>query len=277
VKRVVSLVPSWTETLIEAGADVVGRTRFCIHPQDRIRSIEAIGGTKSFNEEKLRSLAPDLIVLDREENTREMFDVASRIAPVLATHVENVHDVSRELRNLATALVSGLSSELGVAKACDAGAKVSGAYETSAGDGEVAARLRAMADRFDAILARPVPALHNSSSGVVRQIKGKTSSQIEFIYLIWQDPWMCVNANTFAASMLAQVGFTKLWAPDASTKYPTIEHLPEDKMLFLATEPYPFAKKRPDLPNANIALVDGESFSWFGIRALRFLEAVKAR
>ena len=44
--RVVSLVPSWTETLIEAGVDVVGRTRFCLHPRDRVKSIPAVGGTK---------------------------------------------------------------------------------------------------------------------------------------------------------------------------------------------------------------------------------------
>ena len=47
--RVVSLVPSLTETLIDCGVNVVGRTRFCIHPADRVHDIPAVGGTKQVN------------------------------------------------------------------------------------------------------------------------------------------------------------------------------------------------------------------------------------
>jgi hypothetical protein len=44
--RVVSFVPSWTETLLECGVNVVGRTRYCIHPTEKIQNIAIIGGTK---------------------------------------------------------------------------------------------------------------------------------------------------------------------------------------------------------------------------------------
>ena len=66
-----SLVPSWTETLICAGVDVVGRTRFCIHPEGKVGSIAALGGTKNLKSQELMNLKPDLIILDQEENPKE--------------------------------------------------------------------------------------------------------------------------------------------------------------------------------------------------------------
>jgi hypothetical protein len=66
-----------------------------------------------------------------------------------------------------------------------------------------------------------------------------------------------------------------LWSPDPATKYPELSELPEDKIILLSSEPYPFGKKTPELPNDVVGIVDGESFSWFGIRTLRFLESAK--
>ena len=70
--RVVSLVPSLTETLLECGVEVVGRTRFCIHPADKVADIPAVGGTKEVNWQRCLALEPDLVVMDKEENTLEM-------------------------------------------------------------------------------------------------------------------------------------------------------------------------------------------------------------
>ena len=64
--RVICLVPSLTETLIECGVNVVGRTRFCIHPKDRVEQIAKVGGTKGVNWERCAQLEPDLVVFDRE-------------------------------------------------------------------------------------------------------------------------------------------------------------------------------------------------------------------
>jgi len=68
--RVVSLIPSWTETLIEASRhsdfEVVGRTRFCIHPDDCINNIPVVGGTKDVNWQRVMDCKPDLLLLDRE-------------------------------------------------------------------------------------------------------------------------------------------------------------------------------------------------------------------
>ena len=80
-RRVVSLVPSATETLFDLGLPVVGVTRFCVHPADRIAGLPKIGGTKDVDVERVRALTPDLIVGNCEENTREIFDALGSVAP----------------------------------------------------------------------------------------------------------------------------------------------------------------------------------------------------
>jgi ABC-type Fe3+-hydroxamate transport system substrate-binding protein len=70
-KRVVSLVPSITEYLIDLGVQVVGRTKFCIHPHEKIGEIPRIGGTKKFHFDVIKSLQPDLIIGNKEENYQE--------------------------------------------------------------------------------------------------------------------------------------------------------------------------------------------------------------
>lgn len=69
-KRIVSLVPSQTEFLAALGldAEVVGITRFCIHPEHWCRNKQRVGGTKDFKTELIRSLQPDLIIANKEEN-----------------------------------------------------------------------------------------------------------------------------------------------------------------------------------------------------------------
>ena len=69
--KIISLVPSITETLFDFGLttnDVIGKTKFCIHPSDLVKNVEVIGGTKNLNIEKIRSLKPDLIIANKEEN-----------------------------------------------------------------------------------------------------------------------------------------------------------------------------------------------------------------
>ena len=73
VKRIVSLVPSQTELLVDMiGIEcLVGRTKFCIHPQEEVKQIPVIGGTKKFNFDKINELQPDLIIGNKEENYQE--------------------------------------------------------------------------------------------------------------------------------------------------------------------------------------------------------------
>ncbi|MDP6374701.1 MAG: helical backbone metal receptor [Pseudomonadales bacterium] len=77
--KVVSLVPSLTETLPACGVEVVGRTRYCVHPAGFVSDIAVVGGTKGVNWQKVADLAPDLVVMDKEENTRENDDQNTRL------------------------------------------------------------------------------------------------------------------------------------------------------------------------------------------------------
>jgi hypothetical protein len=71
--RLVSLCPSLTELVFDLGVGdaLVGRTRFCIHPSDRVGAVESVGGTKNPKLERIIALAPDLVLMNDEENRIE--------------------------------------------------------------------------------------------------------------------------------------------------------------------------------------------------------------
>lgn len=87
--RIVSLVPSLTELLfaLGLGAQVVGRTGFCIHPRGTVRELPKVGGTKDVAMDKVRALAPTHLVVNVDENRRETVDALARdVAHVIVTH-----------------------------------------------------------------------------------------------------------------------------------------------------------------------------------------------
>lgn len=93
-RRIVSVVPSQTELLSSLGLDeeVVGITKFCIHPEHWFRSKVRVGGTKKLNIEIIRSLNPDLIIANREENTKEDIDALSGDIPVWISDIKTLDD-----------------------------------------------------------------------------------------------------------------------------------------------------------------------------------------
>ncbi len=87
--RIVSLVPSLTELLFDLGlgAQVVGRTHYCVHPADRVRRLASVGGTKKVKLERLEGLAPSHVVVNVDENSRETVDaIAALGVDMIVTH-----------------------------------------------------------------------------------------------------------------------------------------------------------------------------------------------
>ena len=87
--RIVSLVPSITELLfdMELGPQVVGRTHYCIHPDEPVKAIPSLGGTKKINLMRLVTLAPSHVIVNVDENTREMAAEIDRLGiEVIVTH-----------------------------------------------------------------------------------------------------------------------------------------------------------------------------------------------
>jgi len=83
--RIVSLVPSITELLCDLGLahELVGRTRFCIHPSALVDSIPVVGGTKDVDIERVRALAPTHVIVNVEENRRETAAALAEFVPDL--------------------------------------------------------------------------------------------------------------------------------------------------------------------------------------------------
>lgn len=93
-RRIVSLVPSQTEFLYDLGLEqeVVGITKFCIHPDSWFRSKTRIGGTKTVNTGKVKALQPDLIIANKEENTQSDIEALEKIAPVWISDIFTLED-----------------------------------------------------------------------------------------------------------------------------------------------------------------------------------------
>ena len=95
--RVVSLVPSVTETLAAWSRDPVACTRFCERPD-----LVSVGGTKDPDVARVAALQPDLVVMDEEENRKEDYDdLHERGVPVLALRVRSLADVDAAMGELA--------------------------------------------------------------------------------------------------------------------------------------------------------------------------------
>ena len=87
--RIVSLVPSITELLCDLGLEkqIVGRTGFCIHPRDKVKQIPKVGGTKDVDVTKLREVAPSHVILNIDENRRELVDeISGFVENIIVTH-----------------------------------------------------------------------------------------------------------------------------------------------------------------------------------------------
>lgn len=104
-KRIISLVPSQTELLSYLGLDssIIGVTKFCVHPKSLRKQKTIVGGTKNVNLEKISALEPDLIICNKEENTKQIVDSCSKIAPVWVSDISTL-----EQNNIMIALLGDL-------------------------------------------------------------------------------------------------------------------------------------------------------------------------
>lgn len=244
--RIVCLVPSITETLIECKVNLVGRSRFCIHPEVAVSKIKKVGGTKDIDWQKVVELNADLVILDKEENTLEM----AQSCPVeyIALHIQSVHDVAPELEKLSVAIKN--------------------------------TELKRIADRWKNLLTNNPPACSFSELPGVLEWWQKPQNAKQLIYLIWKNPWMAAGEGIFIQSVLAFLGLEHRRVK-FDQKYPSIDlqdYSSEDTLLLFSSEPFPFQNCKQELLELGFpcALVDGELFSWYGIRSLQFLEALIA-
>lgn len=101
-QRIISLVPSQTELLFDLGIDreIVGITKFCIYPTDKVRDKRIVGGTKTLDLSRIHALRPDLIIANKEENTRDQVEALQRHYPVHITDVTTLPDALAMIRDV---------------------------------------------------------------------------------------------------------------------------------------------------------------------------------
>lgn len=233
--RIVSLCPSLTELVFDLGRgdDLVGITKFCVHPADKVGAIEHVGGTKDPRVRRIVALAPDVVLLNEEENRVE--DAEALAAAGLRCHTSlprTVEETAAMVRSIAEALERPAEGE------------------------RIARDIEARSARVRAAAAGQEP--------------------VRWAYLIWRDPWMSVNRDTFVDALLAQAGGVNVFAHEHE-RYPTIT--PDDiavrkpDVVLLSTEPFPFQAKHADelarltgLPRERFRIADGEYLSWHGSR-----------
>lgn len=231
-ERIISLVPSQTELLWSLGLEeqVVGITKFCVRPEVWFRQKTRVGGTKTVHLDRVAALKPDLILANREENVREQVEALARDYPVWVSDVGTLPDALHMIAQVGTLTWK-------------------------------APEAQALIRRIEAAFEAHAPA----SDWQPRRAA----------YFIWRKPWMVAGGDTFIHAMLTAAGFVNVF--EDTERYPEVllADLPAraPEVLLLSTEPYPFQEKhlfefQEVCPQADIRLVDGEMFSWYGSRLL---------
>lgn len=108
--RIISLVPSQTELLYDLGLreEVVGITKFCVHPNQWFRSKNRIGGTKQYKLDLIDELQPDLIIGNKEENDKTQIEALAQKYPVWMSDILTLED-ALDMISQVGALVNKIS------------------------------------------------------------------------------------------------------------------------------------------------------------------------
>lgn len=277
-QRVVSLVPSLTESLFQLGCGgrLTGITDYCVHPAESVRHLPRVGGTKNPDLKQIRAALPDLILASREENRRE--DLEALLADGFRVWITFPESVAG-----AVELLWALVRVFAVPQMAPVIDTLERAVEVTALAAENSPAVKVFCPIWREPHA-PEPAR-------------------------W---WMTFNAHTYTHDLLRLCGAANVFAdrerryplaadlgegpadppnPERDTRYPRVTpaeiaaHAPD--LILLPNEPYPFsAADRPalealaDVPAVRagqIQSVDGSLLTWPGIRlgqALRDLPAL---
>ena len=236
-QRIISLVPSQTELLFDLGLDteIVGITKFCIHPADKVWSRAIVGGTKTLHPDRIHALQPDLIIANKEENTRDQIEALQHRYPVHVTDVTTLPD--------ALAMIREVGQLVGrAAQARDIAQQIEHSLT---------------ADSTFSVAPDHSPAL--SAAYFIWRKPYMVAAGETFIDTM-------LSAAGFRNAFADQTRYPEI-TPDA------LQGAKPD-LVFLSSEPYPFkaehiAEIRAICPSARVIIVDGEVFSWYGSRLLR--------
>lgn len=244
-RRIISLVPSQTELLYDLGLDeeVIGITKFCIHPAEWFRTKTRIGGTKQLHLEQILALRPDLVIANKEENTQEQVQYLMEHVPVWVSDIHCLDEALDMIRSIGN--ITGKSVR---------GNEIADNISHSFRQMEVARQDQTPLRTAYFIWRKPWMVAGGDT--FIHTMLGYC--QLENIFA-GTDRYPVINIDQLSASDCQLVLLS-------SEPYPFKEkHI---------------AELRDELPGVRIELVDGEMFSWYGSRlekAAAYLRELRER
>jgi ABC-type Fe3+-hydroxamate transport system substrate-binding protein len=230
-EKIISLVPSQTELLHHLGLEneVIGITKFCIHPDNWFRQKQRVGGTKNVNFQKIKDLQPDLIIANKEENVKEQVDELATQFPVWVSDVNNLEDSLDMIER-----IGALTSKDGEAN--DLTTNIKTAF----------AQLQISNNKpRTAYLIWKDPFMTVGADTFIHDMLEKAGFQNLFSH---QNRYPCISIEDIKTANCQLLLLS-------SEPYPFQQkHI--DELQF-------------QLPDTKIVLVDGEMFSWYGSRLLQ--------
>jgi ABC-type Fe3+-hydroxamate transport system substrate-binding protein len=239
--KIVSLCPSLTELVFDLGAGdaLIGRTKFCVHPAVKVEAVEKVGGTKNPKIDRIVELAPDLVLMNDEENRKE--DAAALVAAGIRVHSSMPRTAAE-----TAAMVRGI----GVALSRSREAEI------------IAADIERRADRVRRHAGR-YPAVRYAC--LIWRDPIMTVSDDTFIAGLLSLPG---GHNVFGEKTDRYPAVSPAELHDA-----------DPLLVLLPNEPFPFQEKHVEelatltrLPRERFRLADGELLSWHGSRTPRGID-----
>ena len=241
--RIVSLVPSQTELLFDLGLEnsIVGITKFCVHPNHFLKEKTKVGGTKNPNFDKIIALNPDIIICNKEENTKEIIEECSKICTTWTTNIVTIENNFKMISDFGQIFkVEEKSSFLN--------------NQLSFALSDFARFIEKNTVKKVAYFIWKNPFMVVGTNNYINEIL--RLNRFENIF----------ENNNFESNRYPEIDIE------------TLENKNLD-LIFLSSEPYPFKEKdKIDFQkhsNSKIEIVDGEMFSWHGSRLLLALEYFK--
>ncbi len=236
-KRIISIVPSQSELLFDLGLneEIIGITKFCIHPIEKFATCTKVGGTKKLKIDVIRGLNPDLIIGNKEENTRSEIELLMNEFPVWMSDISNLEESMTTIEQIGE-LVNKAPEAAYLNHLIHAGFTDLQSLAVSKGVNKTVAYLiwkdpylAAGGDTFIDDILRKI--------GLTNVIKQSRYPEVDLTHLQTLNPQLIFLS---------------------SEPYPfKAQHIEEIQLTF---------------PNAKVMLVDGEMFSWYGSRLVKAVE-----
>lgn len=237
-KRIISLVPSQTELLFYLGLEeeIVGITKFCIHPEKQFRQKPRVGGTKQFHFDKIAALQPDLIIGNKEENEQSQIEALAKKYPVWMSDILTIED----------------------------------AYEMMIAVGKLTNRQKKAEDLVKKIQL----GFSKWKDTTFSKIKAAYFIWRKPYMVTGKDTFIheMMEAAGFENVFSEQNRYPEINLTDLAAVSPEVILLSSEPFPFKEKHIAEFQKA---CPTAIIKLVDGELFSWYGNRLLLFMEYVE--